>query len=152
MRIVPDYSRSFLLSATIDAIVYAGRIGADVANGSYGSVGRPSQIERDALASAPETLFVFSAGNFRLDNDILQVHPCNYAASLGNVVCVAATDQNDGLATFSNFGDQHVDLGAPGVNIDSTIVEPRLDSLNDLLVAPGRQSPYSETFDSDLGG
>jgi subtilisin family serine protease len=152
MRASADYSRNLPLSATIDAIYYAGRIGADVANGSYGGRRGPSEIERDALESAPETLFVYSAGNDGLDNDTNQSHPCNYAASLENVVCVAATDQNDGIASFSNFGEKNVDLGAPGVNIDSTSVTPRLESLNALFAAPGLQSPYSQSFDSDLGG
>ena len=152
MRASPDYSRSLPFSATLDAFVYAGRIGADVVNGSFGGVRGPSQIERDALASAPETLFVFSAGNDGIDTDTNEVHPCNHATSLENVVCVAATDQNDGLASFSNFGYQHVDLGAPGVNIASTFVTPSLTNLNALFAAPGLQIPYSQTFDSDLGG
>jgi len=150
MRASADYSRSLPLSATIDAYVYAGRIGADVANGSFGGRRGPSEIERDALASVPETLFVFSAGNDGIDNDTNQSHPCNYAASLENVVCVAATDQNDGIASFSNFGEQNVDLGAPGVNIASTSVTPRLESLNALFADPGLQIPYSQSFDSDL--
>jgi subtilisin family serine protease len=37
-----------------------------------------------------------------------------------NVVCVAATDHNDALASFSNYGAGSVHLGAPGVNILST--------------------------------
>ena len=32
-----------------------------------------------------------------------------------NVICVAATDQNDVLASFSNYGPTSVDLAAPGV-------------------------------------
>src|SRR5207244_810889 len=36
------------------------------------------------------------------------------------VVCVGATDQNDGLATFSNYGADSVDLAAPGTNIYTT--------------------------------
>jgi subtilisin family serine protease len=37
------------------------------------------------------------------------------------MIVVAASDQNDALATFSNFGANTVDLAAPGVNILSTI-------------------------------
>jgi serine protease len=33
------------------------------------------------------------------------------------MIVVAATDQNDALATFSNYGKTNVDLGAPGVNV-----------------------------------
>jgi hypothetical protein len=36
------------------------------------------------------------------------------------VLCVAATDSDDALASFSNFGPGAVDLAAPGVSIAST--------------------------------
>ena len=43
------------------------------------------------------------------------------AAFPGNaIVSVAATDPDDGLASFSNWGSESVDLGAPGTNIVST--------------------------------
>jgi subtilisin family serine protease len=62
-------------------------------------------------------LFVFAAGNDGLDNDVSPnaVYPCSY--DLPNIVCVAATDQNDARAPFSNFGATTVDLAAPGDNV-----------------------------------
>jgi subtilisin family serine protease len=42
------------------------------------------------------------------------------AGAVDNVLCVAATDQSDVLASFSNFGAHSVDLAAPGVNVLST--------------------------------
>jgi hypothetical protein len=44
--------------------------------------------------------------------------PCNY--DLANVVCVAASQRADGLATFSNFGTRFVDVAAPGEAVEST--------------------------------
>jgi thermitase len=44
-----------------------------------------------------------------------------YPAGCNNVVAVAATDQNDDKASFSNYGSW-VDIAAPGVNIRSTVV------------------------------
>lgn len=38
-------------------------------------------------------------------------------------ICVAASDENDGLAYFSNYGDKYVDVAAPGTNILSTVPE-----------------------------
>src|SRR4029079_8394459 len=38
-----------------------------------------------------------------------------------NEICVGASDQNDQLAAFSNFGPGSVDLAAPGVNMYSTV-------------------------------
>ena len=63
---------------------------------------------------------MFGAGNggsdhIGDDNDVSPLYPCNLDEP--NVVCVAATDQDDKLASFSNYGDKSVDLAAPGVNI-----------------------------------
>ena len=52
-----------------------------------------------------------------------------YLASYGlpNVVSVAATDDTDRFASFSNFGATSVDLAAPGVAIMSTLPGARHD-------------------------
>jgi subtilase family protein len=47
--------------------------------------------------------------------DTVPRYPCAY--ELDNVICVAASDQRDGLASFSNYGARSVDLAAPGTNI-----------------------------------
>jgi hypothetical protein len=52
------------------------------------------------------------------DDDTTPEFPCAY--NLPNIVCVAASDQSDGLAPFSNYGASSVDLAAPGVSILST--------------------------------
>ena len=52
------------------------------------------------------------------DNDVTPAYPASY--SLANIISVAATDQADGKAWFSNYGPNSVDLGAPGVSIYST--------------------------------
>jgi subtilisin family serine protease len=67
-------------------------------------------------------LFVFAAGNEEKDLDGsgpgADTFPCELDAP--NVICVAATDRNDQLASFSNHGTSAVDLAAPGVDILST--------------------------------
>jgi subtilisin family serine protease len=105
--------------AVIDAMVYAGRIGADVANVSFGAVGLSAGV-RDAMRASPDTLFVAAAGNDNTprepaDNDALPQSPCG--EPVANVICVAATGPDGAIAPFSNFGDESVDLGAPGVGI-----------------------------------
>ena len=69
-----------------------------------------------------DTLFVVSAGNdgFNLDAPGFDDYPCEVPAA--NVICVAATDQGDAVATFSNYGAAAVDLGAPGVRVLSPFV------------------------------
>jgi len=96
---------------------WAASHGAKVVNGSFGGSDADPVLE-DAIAAHPNTLFVFAAGNENSNNDVTPDYPCNF--SLPNVICVAASDQNDHLATFSNYGASTVDLAAPGVNIAST--------------------------------
>ena len=74
--------------------------------------------ELDKLA-ANNILFVTAAGNNKNDNDITPKYPCSYGKT--NEVCVAATDQRDRLASFSNWGATTVDLAAPGKNILTTV-------------------------------
>src|SRR5581483_7603994 len=70
------------------------------------------------LANAHDMLFVAAAGNSGLPNDSFKFYPASYNAP--NVVAVAATTNQDGLAYFSNYGANTVHLGAPGVDIVST--------------------------------
>jgi subtilisin family serine protease len=104
----------------ISAILYAASHGAHVINASWGGEGY-SQATVDAIAEADRqgTLFVAAAGNDSRDNDSQPHYPSSY--DVPNIVAVAATDASDGLATFSNFGREGVDLGAPGDHIYSTL-------------------------------
>ena len=112
-----DANGSGSVSNAMKAYAYAARKGARVVNLSFGGAS-PSQAERDALAAAGDVLFVAAAGNDGADNDTTASFPCSY--DLPNVLCVAASDRNDALAGFSNYGASKVDLAAPGVDIAST--------------------------------
>ncbi|RME36676.1 MAG: hypothetical protein D6794_08160 [Deltaproteobacteria bacterium] len=109
-------------AAIIGAVNYAAMMGAKVSNNSYGG-GPASQAEMDAIA-ASRSLYVAAAGNGGADgigdnNDLVPQYPSSYP--LDNVLAVAATDHNDVLAVFSNYGVTSVDLAAPGVQILSTV-------------------------------
>ena len=109
-------------SDAIKAYAYAGRSGLRVVNASLGGP-QGSRAERDAIAGTANTLFVVAAGNGGADgvgddNEAAGEYPCNY--DLANLICVAATDANDRLAGFSNYGARSVDLAAPGVDVGST--------------------------------
>jgi hypothetical protein len=67
-------------------------------------------------ATARNVVVVFAAGNSNRDMDARPQFPGAYP----EVISVAATDQSDRKATFSNFGST-VDVSAPGVNIWSTV-------------------------------
>ncbi len=64
-------------------------------------------------------LFVAAAGNFGRDNDVVPFYPASYPTP--NLVAVAATTNNDFRAFFSNYGATTVHLGAPGVDVLSTV-------------------------------
>lgn len=64
-------------------------------------------------------LFVAAAGNSGSNNDLTPSYPASFNAP--NVVSVAATNNSDQLASFSNFGTS-VHLAAPGVDILSTTI------------------------------
>ncbi len=75
---------------------------------------------RDAINSVGQSgiLFVVSAGNDAVDNDIDPAYPGSF--DLANLISVAATDRLDALAGFSDFGASTTTMGAPGSGILST--------------------------------
>ena len=103
-------------SDQIAAIEYANANGASVISNSWGG-GHYSQSLKDAIDASPAVV-VCAAGNSASSNDAIPVYPAGYSSA--NIISVAATDHNDLLASFSNFGLNSVDLAAPGTNIWST--------------------------------
>ncbi len=88
------------------------------------------------VSAAPNTLFVFAAGNDGLSNDEFGTSPANIKAD--NVITVGATYKNEFFAPFSNYGTKMVDIAAPGMLVDSAIPG------NDYLKVSGtsQASPY----------
>ncbi len=93
-------------------------------NASYGGYLPDFTFEATAINNLRTygILFIAAAGNDAFDNDALFHYPSSYA--LPNLISVAATDDNDQLASFSNSGRRTVHVGAPGVNIVSTLWAP----------------------------
>ncbi|MEW6713473.1 MAG: S8 family serine peptidase [Nitrospirota bacterium] len=120
------------------AILYANAKGARVINNSWGGSGY-SQVLKDAI-DASNALIVCAAGNSGTNNDAIPFYPASYTSS--NIISVTASDQNDTLATFSNFGTNSVDIAAPGINIYSTF--PIISSGSPVTV-------YSEDFEGASG-
>ena len=115
----------------IKAINYAVQAKLDgvnvrVLSNSWGGGGF-SEALRDIISTANDNdiLFVAAAGNSTSDNDVTPAYPASY--EVANVISVAATNNVDGLASFSNFGLSSVDLGAPGRNILSTVLNGQYD-------------------------
>jgi subtilisin family serine protease len=103
----------------IEAIEYAIANGAKIINASFSGEDY-SKLEYDAIKSAQDAriLLVAAAGNNGSNNDDTPEYPASY--NLNNIIAVAATDHNDRLAHFSNYGALTVDVAAPGVDIYST--------------------------------
>ena len=101
-------------------------------NNSWGGGGY-SQALHDAIirGAKADILFVAAAGNERRDNDRRASYPANYNTTSGTstqsgagydaVISVAAINSTGGKPGFSNYGYRTVDLGAPGVGIQSTV-------------------------------
>lgn len=118
----------------VNAINYATMMGAPVMNNSWGG-GPNSQLIYDAINDANDfkLLFVAAAGNSNNDNDNRAYYPASY--DLPNILAVAATDKNDLTASFSSYGRTTVDLGAPGVEILSTLPGNKYASYNGTSMA-----------------
>ena len=117
----------------IAAIEYANAMGADVINNSWGGGGGGDSLKTAIEASA--ALVVCAAGNSGRNNDSIPFYPSSYNSA--NIIAVAASDQDDKLASFSNYGAVSVDVAAPGTNIYSA--------------QPGRETLWEDDFeDNDI--
>ncbi len=111
-----------------EGIIYAADNGARVINCSWGGVGF-SQYEQDVIdyATSKGALVVAAAGN---DHSEEFQTPAYYE----NVLSVAATDQNDNRASFSNYS-YNVSVSAPGLDIWSTYGTDTYAELNGTSMA-----------------
>ncbi|HNR05746.1 MAG TPA: S8 family peptidase [Saprospiraceae bacterium] len=89
-------------------------------NNSWGgggfSQGLQSAIER---ANQAGILFVAAAGNSGSNNDSSPSYPASYPNA--NIIAVASITNTGALSSFSQYGANSVDLGAPGSGIWSSI-------------------------------
>ena len=159
-----DAGGSGTVAHEIDAINYAIVKGAKIINASFAGSSY-SLIEYEAIESARDAdlLFVAAAGNVGTDNDSTPVYPASY--DLDNIISVAATDYDDNLALWSNYGSTSVDVAAPGVYIYSTkadhtyhylsgtsMAAPHVSGLAALIWAENNTLTYSEVKARILNG
>jgi hypothetical protein len=107
-------------------------------NNSYGGCTEacdynPATYDAIKALVKPGVIMAFAAGNSGRDNDVQPNYPSNY--DLPNIIAVAATDSNDGLAGFSEWGRRSVDVGAPGVNVLSTLPNNQYGQLSGTSMA-----------------
>ena len=97
-----------------NGIINATDSGADIISMSLGGYS-DSELVHEAVRYAYDAgvLVIAAAGN---DNTNMKLYPAGY----DEVIAVAATDQYDSKASFSNWGEW-IELAAPGVSIHSTV-------------------------------
>ena len=190
MVLKTDYTTAQLVMA----INYAGNNGVKVINASWGCVDPdlggsqmpcgaiPGYDYNDGALSASITafpgIFVAAAGNGNGDGDAegddhddpaeYNAYPCDLAAT--NIICVAATDEDDAKSSYSDFSVTTVDVGAPGGNANSNLystypragtafIEPfELEggnplvppSVGDQLTEEGADNWWGTLFDGDV--
>lgn len=96
------------LFQVVQSIYFAIDKGANVVNMSFSFPAHSAELMR-AVSEATERglICIASAGNEGL-------RTLSYPAAYSNVIGVAATDLNDKLSPFTNYGDALVSLAAPG--------------------------------------
>lgn len=138
------------VATLVEALEYASLNNVDVINLSLGG-SNYSIAEYDAIKNC-DAVVVAAAGNESSNNNYTPSYPANY--NLPNIISVAATNNKDELADFSNYGDNTVDVAAPGKDIFSlaftggyffnsgtSMATPYVSGIAGLL------SSYNETFD-----
>ena len=114
------------VSDAITCLRYAAEQGVRVVNCSFGSADWDDYLFAQMVKMGKAgTVFACAAGNARngqppRDNDVFPFYPANF--QVDNLVAVAASDPEDGLANFSYYGAANVDIAAPGTDIRSTVL------------------------------
>lgn len=129
-----DAQGSGATSDAIEAINYAVEMDFHIVSNSWGGPDVSSGLLQAIKRSADiDQLFVAAAGNSGNNADALPEYPAAY--KVRNIISVAATDESDRLANFSNYGRQSVHLAAPGVFIVSTFPPDGVKTLSGTSMA-----------------
>lgn len=119
-------------AAIIDAFHYiyqAMQLGVNITavNCSWGGGNSASAMETLINKIGQQgALFLFAAGNDGTNQDTINVSQkeCPYDLSSDYVITVGASDTTDKAAYFSDYGQNSVDIFAPGSQMFSTVSEP----------------------------
>lgn len=110
--------------AIVNGINYAAQNGAQVISLSLGSRGANSVFQR-AIATAVSggAVVMMAAGNDNTQITASNLYsPVGYGASINGAIAIGSTAQSNQRSTFSNYSTTYVELGAPGTDIYSTLM------------------------------
>ncbi len=118
----------------IKGIDYAISKGAKIINCSFGSDDKSAAFE-EAIVRAKESgvLLVVASGNDGQNIDQRPTYPASFTET--NILTVGASNIDDDLATYSNYGKTSVDLLAPGDEILSTYLDSSYKRLSGTSMA-----------------
>ncbi len=120
-----DESGSGYVSDALGAYYYIKRaidagVNVRAINNSWGGSGNDTILEDIIdLVGQQGALSLMAAGNDSSDNDVYPTTPATYNSDY--IVAVASTNENGELSSYSNYGEETVELGAPGTNIISSV-------------------------------
>jgi len=119
LRFIDASGSGGTVSGAVSALEYALSFGVPVSSSSWGGPDTSDAL-KVAIQRATEAghLFIAAAGNSGRSIADGTYYPCVYRQA--GVLCVAATDRSDNLASFSNYATKYVQIAAPGVDIYST--------------------------------
>jgi subtilisin family serine protease len=132
----------------VEGIEYAIEQGADIINISFGGVISDADDLKGAIedALAEDILVVAASGNNSESCDMY------IPASIEGVYTVAASDSDDTISSFSNYGES-LDISAPGEEIISTVLNDSYEAWNGTSMAAPIVSGIAAMFkayDNDL--
>lgn len=130
----PDGSGS--TADAVKCIDWAVANGAHILSNSWsGPDTSPALAEAITRAEQKGVLFIAAAGNTEggHNNDTAPYYPASHANA--NIITVAAIGNGDVAGSFTHYGRQSVDIGAPGVGIVSTIRNGRYAKLDGTSMA-----------------
>ena len=128
----------------VNAILYAVENGAKVINMSFGKTVSPQKSAVDdavKFAQSKGVLLIHAAGNENEDIDTKENYPTKRfldGSEADNWIEVGATSwmqSPNTVAEFSNYGQKTVDVFAPGVDIQSTVVGSKYEDLSGTSMA-----------------
>ncbi len=123
LRIIGDQELDAYCLDAAEAIHYAVDNGAHVMSCSWWTIEHYNQTLEEAVQYSEQqgVILVAAAGNDSRDDDDPGYSHWPSEWPYDNIIAVAATNHDDGRASFSNWGPISVDVGAPGEDVLSTI-------------------------------